>query len=93
MRRRCARTDAITRCAFARRFESIIYFQMPRPDERLQLWRQGFSPKARLDEALDLKSLAQDHMLSGGSIMNAIRYASLQAIKVDSPSAFKKLKN
>lgn len=67
--------------AFARRFESIIYFPMPRPEERLQLWRQGFSPKARLDEALDLQSVAQNHVLSGGSIMNAIRYASLQALK------------
>ena len=31
--------------AFARRFESIIYFPMPRPEERLRLWRQGFSPQ------------------------------------------------
>ena len=35
--------------AFARRFESIIYFPMPRPEERLRLWRQGFSPQARLE--------------------------------------------
>src|SRR5207237_3855098 len=31
--------------AFTRRFESIIYFPLPRPEERLRLWRQGFSPK------------------------------------------------
>ena len=67
--------------AFARRFESIIYFPMPRPEERLQLWRQGFSPKAELDPAVDLEAIARDHTLSGGSIMNVIRYASLQALK------------
>ena len=67
--------------AFTRRFESIIYFPMPRPEERLQLWRQGFSPKARLEDALDLERIAREHELSGGSVMNVIRYASLQALK------------
>jgi SpoVK/Ycf46/Vps4 family AAA+-type ATPase len=67
--------------AFARRFESIIYFPMPRPEERLRLWRQGISPKAKLEEGLDLAGVARDHTLSGGSIMNVIRYASLQALK------------
>ena len=54
---------------------------MPRPEERLQLWRQGFSSQAQLEEALDLERIAQEHTLSGGSIMNVIRYASLQALK------------
>jgi AAA+ superfamily predicted ATPase len=67
--------------AFTRRFESIIYFPMPRPEERLRLWQQGFSPKAELEQALDLAGVARDYVLSGGSIMNVIRYASLQALK------------
>ncbi len=67
--------------AFARRFESIIHFPMPRAEERLILWRQGFSAKARLEEALDLAKLAREHVLAGGAIMNVIRYASLQALK------------
>jgi AAA+ superfamily predicted ATPase len=67
--------------AFARRFESIIYFPLPRPEERLQLWRQGFSPKARLEKAIDLDKLAKEHTLSGGAIMNVIRYASLQTLQ------------
>ncbi len=66
--------------AFARRFESIIYFPMPRPEERLLLWRRGFSPKARLDAAIDLPRIAADHTLAGGSIMNVIRYASLETL-------------
>lgn len=67
--------------AFTRRFESIIYFPMPRPEERLRLWQQGFSLQAQLDESLDIETIAREHTLSGGSIMNVIRYASLQALK------------
>lgn len=67
--------------AFARRFESIIYFPLPRPEERLRLWRQGFSPQAQLAGNLDLERIAQEHALAGGAIMNVIRYASLQALK------------
>lgn len=67
--------------AFMRRFESVIYFPKPRPEERLLLWRQGFPKKARLEERLDLEKIAREHKLSGGSVMNVIRYASLQALK------------
>ncbi len=67
--------------AFARRFESIIYFPIPRPEERLRLWQQGFSKQSQLDESLNLEKISQDHNLSGGSIMNVIRYASLEALK------------
>lgn len=67
--------------AFARRFESIIFFPMPRPEERLRLWQLGFSAKAKLDASLDLVQIAKDHALSGGAIMNVIRCVSLQALK------------
>jgi len=67
--------------AFARRFESVIYFPMPRPEERLRLWRQSFSPKARLEESVDLDKIAAQYELCGGSIMNVVRYASLQTLE------------
>ena len=67
--------------AFARRFESVIYFPLPRPEERVLLWRQGFSPKARFGASVNLDKLSREHALSGGAIMNVIRYASLQALK------------
>ena len=67
--------------AFARRFESIIYFPLPRPEERLLLWKQGFPPKARLDTGIDLEKIAREHDFSGSSILNAIRYAALQALE------------
>jgi len=67
--------------SFTRRFESIVFFPMPRPEERLRLWVQSFSPKARLEESIDLSKVAAEHPLSGGSIMNVVRYASLQALE------------
>ena len=66
--------------AFARRFESVIYFPMPRVEERLQLWRQAFPPKAQLEPGVDLSRIAAQYELCGGSIMNVVRYASLQAL-------------
>ncbi len=67
--------------AFARRFESIIYFPLPTAQERLTIWEQGFSPKATLEVDLDLGAIADEYALSGASIMNVIRYASLAAIE------------
>lgn len=67
--------------AFSRRFESIIYFPIPRPEERLRLWQQGFSKQSQLDEALNLEKISQEHHLAGGSIMNVIRFASMEALK------------
>lgn len=70
--------------AFTRRFESIIYFPMPKPPERLQLWLNGFSKKSKVEERIDLEKLASEFSISGGTIMNVVRYASLMAIKRNS---------
>jgi hypothetical protein len=67
--------------AFARRFQSMIYFPMPSPAERLRLWRGAFSVASRLDESVDFESLAVEFELSGGAIMNILRYASLMALR------------
>jgi AAA+ superfamily predicted ATPase len=67
--------------AFARRFESMIYFPTPRPEERLRLWQQGFSQQSQLEATLELEKIAHEHALAGGSIMNVIRYASMEALK------------
>lgn len=66
--------------AFARRFESIIYFPLPGPAERERLWKQGFSPKATLAREVNLRRISREYELSGGTIMNVIRFASMQAL-------------
>ena len=42
----------------------MIYFPMPRAEERLRLWRQGFSPLVTLDRSVDL-TLARDRAIGG----------------------------
>src|SRR5262245_4720618 len=66
--------------AFARRFEHVVHFPMPRQNERLLIWKKGLPVPASLEPGVDLTQIAMRHELSGGTIMNVIRYASLQAI-------------
>jgi ATPase family associated with various cellular activities (AAA) len=67
--------------AFARRFQTIIYFSVPEPPERLKLWQKSFSASTLLEKKVDLEQLARKHELTGGMIMNVIRYCSLMALK------------
>ncbi|QRX82513.1 ATP-binding protein [Glaciimonas sp. PAMC28666] len=67
--------------AFARRFQSMIYFPMPRLEERLQLWRNAFSQPDRLDASVDLQRIAEEFELTGGAIINVLRYAALNALR------------
>ena len=66
---------------FARRFQSMIYFPVPSPAERLRLWQSAFSDPQRLDSAVDLARLADEHKVTGGAIVNVLRYASLMAVR------------
>ncbi|GAB7025101.1 ATP-binding protein [Geotalea toluenoxydans] len=70
--------------AFVRRFQSIIHFSIPKPSERLRIWRNAFSPKAELEERMDLERIAEKYELTGGTIMNVVRFASLKAVSKDS---------
>jgi hypothetical protein len=67
--------------AFTRRFQDMIPFYMPDEAERLKIWQQSFSQKTTLAKDIDLKKIAGQYELSGGSIMNIIRYASLKAVE------------
>jgi SpoVK/Ycf46/Vps4 family AAA+-type ATPase len=67
--------------AFTRRFQSIIHFPMPNTGDRLLLWQKGFSDKTELDGNVDLDTIAREYEMSGGSIMNVVRYATLMALK------------
>jgi DNA polymerase III delta prime subunit len=72
--------------AFARRFQSIILFPMPDVEQRLQLWEGHFRDKPyRLADDVDLRALAQDYELAGGSINNVLRSACLRAASREPP--------
>jgi hypothetical protein len=67
--------------AFTRRFQSVIYFPVPPPDQRLQLWGNAFPQVATRDERINLPQIAFKYELTGGTIMNVIRYSSLMTLK------------
>lgn len=67
--------------AFTRRFQTIVPFPMPGSEERYQIWQKGFSPRCALEKAIDLQQVAERYELTGGLIMNVIRYASLMALE------------
>ena len=66
--------------AFMRRFQSLIQFPMPNADERLKIWKNGFSPSVELDKSIDLYEIAKKYEISGGAIINIIQHCSLRAL-------------
>lgn len=67
--------------AFARRFQSMIYFPLPSPEERVRLWRGVFSETSHLDADVDLESIAEQFEISGGAIVNVLRSAALLTLR------------
>jgi hypothetical protein len=67
--------------AFMRRFQSVVHFPMPEVSERQRLWEASFSTEAVLDEDVALDEIAAEYELSGGGMMNVVRYASLMALE------------
>jgi AAA+ superfamily predicted ATPase len=68
--------------AFARRFQSIIYFPLPDEAERLQLWKNLLPNNELLAADVDLTALAEKYELSGGSLTNVVRYAAIRATRM-----------
>jgi len=84
--------------AFTRRLQAIIHFQKPQARERFRLWNNAFSTACIKPSQPELESIAQQYELSGGSIMNAVQYASLQALsrndnRVTAEDVIKGIKN
>lgn len=71
--------------AFTRRFQSIIEFNLPGPDERKKLWENAFSGQLKLAEDVDFKKIANNFELTGAQIINILRQCALIIIqrKVD----------
>ncbi|WCN13974.1 AAA family ATPase [Marinomonas mediterranea] len=66
--------------AFFRRFESVVHFSLPNSEQRLRLWKEGFSDKAPLDDDINFNDIAIQYPLSAAHIMNVIRHVSLRSL-------------
>jgi len=67
--------------AFARRFQSAVYFPMPDADQRLRLWEGMVRHTGRLEADVDLAELAERHELAGGAIANVVRFGAINAMQ------------
>lgn len=74
--------------AFARRFQSTVHFPVPDEDGRLKLWENILGDKIPLDEDVELGQISKVYTLSGGSILNVVRYGALQAVRRENGQNF-----
>lgn len=66
--------------AFARRFQSHIYFPPPKFEERLTLWQKAIPAAAQLDTDVNLSAISHQYELTGANIMNVVQHACLQSL-------------
>ncbi len=65
--------------AFTRRFQMIVTFQRPDKKQRLVMWDTLLPKKAPRSSDLDIKAIANDINMTGGSIRNAALHAAYLA--------------
>jgi len=65
--------------AFLRRFQSIVYFPMPKAEERVLLWQKAFSETIPADDSISLTDIAKKYELSGSLILNIVSHSTLRA--------------
>lgn len=66
--------------AFVRRFQSVIHFPYPTPEEQLKIWEKAFPEKLAPCPSIDLQFIAQRYKLSGANIVNIAHYCCLTAM-------------
>ncbi|MDZ4819919.1 MAG: ATP-binding protein [Planctomycetota bacterium] len=66
--------------AFVRRFQTIIQFPMPRPEERYEIWRKAFPPQMEIAKDIDWQQVANRFELTGAGIMNVTHYCAVEAL-------------
>ena len=66
--------------AFTRRFESIVPFTPPTPEERQLMWQKMLPDTLPVSPDVDLTALSLRYELTGANIANAVRHCVYEAI-------------
>jgi AAA+ superfamily predicted ATPase len=66
--------------AFIRRFQTIIHFPMPRPEERYEIWNKTIPNQIEIAADIDLRQTAAQYELSGAGILNVVQYCAIEAL-------------
>jgi adenylate kinase family enzyme len=72
--------------AFTRRFQSIIEFEVPSFDERLQLWENNLPRGISIAEDVNLNEISKKYDITGANIVNIIQYACLRTLEDENES-------
>lgn len=71
--------------AFARRFQSSVYFSIPDNEQRLLLWQGLFQDPGKLGSDVNFQAIADKYELAGGAMTNVARYAAICATRAKRP--------
>jgi len=66
--------------AFTRRFQAVIHFPMPRPEERYEIWNKTFPPQIRIADDIDWQQVAARYELTGAGILNVTHFCAIEAL-------------
>lgn len=78
--------------AFERRIRTHVLFELPRREEREQIWRVQLHERTPLAADVDFSALAERYEVSGGDIRNAVLKAALAAAAEEGPDALKQIR-
>ena len=70
--------------AFARRFQAMIHFPMPQPNERLDIWNKAFPTQIEIAKNIDFQQIATRYELSGAGIVNIANFCCIEILASNS---------
>ena len=66
--------------AFARRFQTIIHFPMPRPEERYEMWNKTFPSQINIASDVDWRQIGTRFELTGAGISNVTHFCAVEVL-------------
>lgn len=66
--------------AFFRRFQLVLYFDIPDVHQRYILWQRSKTPEFEYAEEIDVEYLAEQYELTAASIINILHYSILKCL-------------
>lgn len=68
--------------AFIRRFQSVVYFPLPGPEERFAIWQKAVPNRqdVRIPDKKELLAIAKKYELTGAGIVNVIQFCCVDAL-------------
>lgn len=68
--------------AFIRRFQSVVYFPLPGPEERFSIWRKAFpqGKELAIPDEKDLMAIAKKYEITGAGIVNVVQFCCIDAL-------------